>query len=176
MSVSIAIAPISNDLLRDWPLEYYRDLAQLLVNRFDATVSFLGSREQRFMVGAAIRSLPSDRFRNLCGTQSWSESGAVLRSSACVVANNSGIAHYAAELGVPVVVIFAASHNPYEWRPHGPAVTLLMKRTGCAPCAIGELSQCPYDKRCLREIPPDAVFSVVAKQLAIYPPADRRAG
>jgi ADP-heptose:LPS heptosyltransferase len=82
------------------------------------------------------------------------------------VANNSGIAHLAAELGVPTVCVFGASHNPYEWMPRGPVVTTLHKRTGCAPCASGQLPDCPYDKRCLREIGPETVFEAVRRACA----------
>ena len=166
MSASVVMAPLSNNPLREWPIEHYRELARLLVARLDATVSFVGTREQRLIVSAAIRSLPSDRFRNLCGMLTWAQTGALLRAAGCVIANNSGIAHYAAEQGVPTLDISGASHNPYEWMARGRAVSVLVKQTGCSPCAIGQLADCPYDKRCLREITPAAVFEIVARRLS----------
>ena len=69
-------------------------------------------------------------------------------------------------LGVPTVCVFGASHNPYEWMARGPFVTTVHKRTGCAPCAYGQLPECPFDKRCLREIAPEAVFEAVHRACA----------
>ena len=165
MSRSIVISPISNDPLRDWPMRHYRDLARLCVERLEATVDFIGLRAQRLAVTLAINDLPSDRFRNLCGATSWAETGALLKAADCVIANNSGVAHLAAKLEVPTVCIFGASHNPFEWMARGPNVSILFKRTGCSPCAIGVLSLCPYDKRCLTEILPEDAFAVVRRTM-----------
>ena len=165
MSRSIVISPISNDPLRDWPMPHYRALAKLCVERLDASIDFIGIRSQRLAVTLAINDLPSDRYRNRCGATSWAETGALLSAADCVIANNSGVAHFAASLNVPTVCIFGASHNPFEWMARGPAVSILFKKTGCSPCAIGVLAQCPYGKRCLTEILPEDAFAVVQRML-----------
>ena len=166
MSVALVIAPVSNDPLRDWPLSHFEQLARLCVEQLDATVNCVGIRAQRIAVNQIVRRLPPDRVRNLCGTMPWSGTTDLIRSASCVVANNSGIAHLAAGLGVPTVCVFGASHNPYEWMARGPAVITLHKRTGCAPCAFGHLGDCPFDKRCLREIAPETVFEAVRRACA----------
>src|SRR6185312_2205433 len=123
MSVAIVIAPLSNDTLRDWPLTHFERLAGLCVDRLDARIDCVGIRAQRVAVNQIVRNFPPDRVRNLCGTMAWADTAGLLRSASCVVANNSGIAHLAAELGVPTVCVFGASHNPYEWMARGPRVT-----------------------------------------------------
>ncbi len=165
MSRSIVIAPLSNDPLRDWPMQHYRDLARLCVERLDAVVDFIGIRAQRNAVSRALYDLPASHYRNLCGAHSWAQTGEVLRQADCVIANNSGIAHFAAQLGVTTVCVFGASHNPFEWMARGPAVSILFKKTGCSPCAIGVLAACPYDKRCLTEILPEHAFTVVRRAI-----------
>lgn len=171
MTPAIVIAPLSNDSLRDWPLPHFRDLARLCVDRLDARVTFVGSRPQRIPVNEMLRALPPDRFRNLCGRTSWSATAELLAAADCVVANNSGIAHLAAKLGVPTVCVFGASHNPYEWMARGPHVATVTKRTSCSPCALGRAPDCPFDKRCLREIPPGLVFDFVERACRPVAPA-----
>jgi len=166
MSVAIVIAPLSNDTLRDWPLTHFERLAGLCVDHLDARIDCVGIRAQRVAVNQIVRNFPPDRVRNLCGTMAWADTAGLLRSASCVVANNSGIAHLAAELGVPTVCVFGASHNPYEWMARGPRVTTVHRRTGCAPCAFGSLGECPFDKRCLREIAPETVFEAVRRACA----------
>ena len=161
----MVMAALSNDPLRDWPLEHYRELSQHCVERLDAVVSFIGIREQRSRISQLLRPLSPERYVNLCGTSSWAQTGHLLRSADCVVANNSGIAHLAAGLGASTVCVFGASHNPYEWMARGPHVTVLFKRTGCSPCAAGKLADCPFEKRCLTEITPDFVFSAVERAI-----------
>ena len=166
MTVSIVMSPLSNDTLRDWPLAHFRELAALCGERLDAEVSFVGSRPQRIAVNGIVRSLPADRFHNLCGRMSWAETGALVGRADCVVSNNSGIAHLAGSLGVPTVCVFGASHNPFEWMARGPRVTTLMKRTACSPCSIARDADCPFERRCLREIPPALVFDAVREACA----------
>lgn len=166
MSVALVIAPLSNDPLRDWPLPSFARLARLCLDRLDAEISYVGIRAQRVAVNQIVRGFPPDRVRNLCGAMSWAETGELVRSATCVVANNSGVAHLAAGMGRPTVCVFGASHNPYEWMARGPSVITLHKRTGCAPCAFGQLPDCPFDKRCLREISPDTVFEAVRRASA----------
>lgn len=163
MSVALVIAPLSNDPLRDWPMPHFGRLAALCVERLDAAITYVGIRAQRVAVNQIVRGFPPDRVRNLCGAMSWGQTGELILQATCVVANNSGIAHLAAGLGKPTVCVFGASHNPYEWMARGPAVITLHKQTGCAPCAFGQLCECPFDKRCLREISPDTVFEAVRR-------------
>jgi len=168
MSPRIVVAPLSNDPLRDWPLAHFRELAELCVEKLDATVEFVGTRPQRLAVNEAIRALSSDRFINRCGKLSWSETSALIRSAACVVANNSGIAHLAAEWAVPAVSIFCGSHSPLEWMARGPGVVVITRRTVCSPCALGRITECPYDRRCFTSINAATVFRQV-QQLVSAP-------
>src|SRR5664279_4423095 len=115
MNPRVVIAPHSNERVRDWPAGHVRQLAILCVERLDAIVEFVGSRAQRHSVNTMIRALPADRYVNRCGLLSWEQSGSLMRTAACVVSNDTGIGHSAAQLGVPVVSVFSAKHSPLEW-------------------------------------------------------------
>ncbi len=156
----MVVSPLSNDTLRDWPLVHYRTLAALVIERLGVPVAFVGAASQRATVAGAVRGLP---VANLCGETSWQALRALLGVAGCVVSNNSGVGHLAASLGVPTVCVFAASHDPLEWMPRGPAVVTLVKRTACSPCGIGGLAQCGFDHRCMRGIDPELVFATVQR-------------
>lgn len=167
MTLQIIVAPLSNDPLRDWPLENFRRVAELCLDGLDCVLEFVGTRPQRLAVAHAIRSLPSDRCRNRCGQMPWQETVAMVAQADCVLANNSGLAHVAAELGVPAVSVFCGSHSPLEWMALGSGVTVLIRKTACAPCTIARIEDCPYDRRCFTDIAPQTVFEAVqAKSLA----------
>lgn len=171
MTPRVVIAPFSNQLTRDWPTGHFRELAILCAERLDATVEFIGTKPQRQHVNALVRGLPADRYFNRCGLLSWEQAGTLIRSAACVVSNNSGIGHYTAELGVPLVCVFAVTHSPYEWMARGSQVSVLARRTACSLCGIGDRpADCPHDMRCLSDITPAQVFGEV-RRMVTAPPA-----
>ncbi|HEX4111438.1 MAG TPA: glycosyltransferase family 9 protein [Stellaceae bacterium] len=172
------MAPLANKLTRDWPLDSFRRLAIMCAERLDAVVNLVGSGAQRHSVNTVIRGLPADRYINRCGVLNWDETRDLIRGATCVVANNSGVGHLAAELGVPVVSVFGASHSPLEWMPRGGHVSVIVRHTGCSPCSLdtNDLAECPYDVRCLTDLDPAHVFEAMRRLIAraVTPPiADR---
>ena len=121
-------------------------------------------RRSVISINAVVRSLPADRYFNRCGLMSWEQTGALIRSAACVVSNNSGIGHYTADLGIPLVCVFAATHSPYEWMARGPHVSVLARRTSCSLCGVGNRpADCPHNMRCLSDITPSQAFEEVRR-------------
>lgn len=163
-TLRIVVAPLSNDPLRDWPLDRYERVARLCLDKLDCKLDFIGTRGQRIAVNLVVRELPSHRCRNLCGHLSWNQTVALIAQADCVVANNSGIAHLAANLGRPTISIFCGSHSPLEWMALGQRATVLTKRTACSPCAIGRIEECPFDRRCFTEIDPLVVFNTIRRR------------
>lgn len=164
MNPRLVIAPLSNGRARDWPLGHFRQLAMLFVERLDAIVEFVGMKAQRHIVNGLVRKLPADRYRNHCGLLNWQQTGVLLRNAACTISNNSGIGHYAADLGVPIVCVFGATHSPFEWMPRGPHVSVMIRRTACSICGVDRYpADCPHDLRCLTDITPLQVFDEVRR-------------
>ena len=171
MNLRIVVSPLSNQRTKDWPLDHFFEFAVLCGERLDAVIEFVGARTQRHGVNRLVRTLPADRYRNHCGLLSWQQTGNLIRNAACVVSNDSGIGHYAAELGVPLVSVFAPTHSPYEWMARGQHVSVLARRTACSLCGVGNRpADCPHDMRCLSDITPQQVFDEV-RRLVDAPPA-----
>lgn len=163
----IIIAPFSNGDIRDWPADHYARLIQLLDERHDdGVIRVVGSRTQMSRASEIVRASPADRVVNACGRLSWSEVQSQLSLAACVIGNNSGIAHLAAHLGVPTVCVFGGAHQRTEWRPVGFNVALVSRAIGCAPCMLHRAADCSYGLACLGLITPEAVCEAAMAVMA----------
>ena len=165
----IAIAPFSNDALRDWPVRYYGALVDLIVAHLDEKVVLIGSGEQRQGIDCLVRGRPVDRVSNMAGVWSWPNTVENLRQANLIIANNSGLAHLGGQLGVPTLCIFAASHDPMEWGPRGPGVRVLYTDIECSPCAMATAGGCPFGHECMVRIEPETVFREARKMLDAVP-------
>lgn len=132
----IIVAPFANERIREWPLENFKALiARGMEDGHDFVIS--GTQSQRTLANTLTKHFPANRVRNACGTTSWIEMQSLLRAAPLIVANNSGIAHLAADLGLWVLCVFAGSHSWVEWMPRGPKVITLARMPACAPCERG---------------------------------------
>jgi ADP-heptose:LPS heptosyltransferase len=159
----IVIAPFSNSDIRDWPAPHYRALIARLIAERDDVVRVIGEPGQGIRAREIVRPFDPDRVVNDCGRSSWEDAAALIRSAACVIGNNSGIAHLAAFEGVPTVCIFDGAHQRREWRPIGSHVVTLSRAIACSPCHLHHAAYCPYGLACLEQITPDAVFETASR-------------
>ena len=164
----VVISPFSNSDIRDWPIGHYADLVGLLLAGDPAIrVRIIGTPSQKLRAHEIVRTHPVGRVANDCGRLSWPEVLDLIKVSACVISNNSGVGHLAGHLGAPTVCIFGGSHQRHEWRPLGASVVLVSRVIGCSPCQLDHVSGSPYGKACLREIAPetvaDAAFRVMSR-------------
>ena len=158
----IIVAPFSNSDIRDWPAGHFAELIRLILDGgYDGRITVIGTKNQMQRACEIVRPFDSTRVINDCGRRSWAEVTASLGFAACVIGNNSGVAHLSGFLGVPTVCIFGGSHQRIEWRPLGHKVALVSRSIGCSPCHLDHGGTCPYDKACLREISPQIVAQSV---------------
>ena len=154
----IVIAPFSNSSIRDWPAAHFRALIGLLMERWDGTIHIVGAPGQRARAGEIVRPFDSGRVINDCGRTPWGVTMDLISSAACVIGNNSGIAHLAGFAGVPTICIFSGAHQRLEWRPIGANVVTLSRAIVCSPCHFHHAADCPYGLACLDQISPETVF------------------
>lgn len=163
----IVIAPFSNSDIRDWPTQHFAHLINLLVERHGrGVIRIIGARSQTLRAHEIVREAPANRVVNQCGRLSWPEVEAHLRKAACVIGNNSGIAHVSARLGAPTVCVFGGAHPRAEWRPLGFNVALVSRAIGCAPCLLHRAQDCPYELACLNLIKPETVCAAAFEVMA----------
>ncbi|MEJ7622470.1 MAG: glycosyltransferase family 9 protein [Pyrinomonadaceae bacterium] len=84
------------------------------------------------------------------------------------IGNDSGIAHIAAAVGTPTVVIFGSS-NRNHWRPWTDAPNeIVFNEFACQPCA-GYECKVFGEPRCILTVTPESVFAAINKVLANTP-------
>jgi ADP-heptose:LPS heptosyltransferase len=160
---AIVIAPFSNSDIRDWPLSHFAALVGILLERWESRepIRVVGTRAQRLRGNEIVRAYDPRRVFNDCGAHTWPRLVDEIKAAACVVGNNSGVAHLSGFHGVPTVCVFGGSHQRLEWRPLGFSVSVITRSIGCSPCQLDHGQRSPYDKACLRQIEPELVADTV---------------
>jgi ADP-heptose:LPS heptosyltransferase len=97
---SIVIHPFSGSARKNWPPDYYRELAA----RLHFPVEWCAGPEEEFAEAV--------RFENLYDLACW------LSSARLYIGNDSGITHLAAAAGAPVLALFGPT-DPAIWAPRG---------------------------------------------------------
>ncbi len=99
---------------------------------------------------------------DLSGELDLGELGAALEAAAVLICNNSGPAHIAAALGLPVVDLYALT-NPQ----HTPWMTPARVLNQDVPCRYCYRSVCPQGHHaCLAAVPPERVVTAARELLA----------
>jgi len=144
-----------NSEAKRWPGDHFARLAELLVDREDAQVVFLGSPKERGLVEEIISLMRTPTAVNLAGKADMVSSMAVMNRSKMVISNDTGSAHLAVAAAAPVLTIFGPT-SPGATAPFGPNAHIIQGKADCAPCRH---FVCPKSgHRCMRSIEPEAVL------------------
>jgi len=150
-----------------WLPDRVADVAARLVRTRGMTAAIVGAPGDRD-TGRAIESwlranAPADAARivNLIGRTGVRGLIGTLAHARIVVANDSGAAHVAAAMGVPVITIFGPTDERVS-APIGPGAAL-SHDVFCRPCMLRD---CPIDHRCMTRITADTVFARAEALLA----------
>ena len=123
-------------------------------------VAVLGSKSERIIGDEVIAGLPENKAFNLSGETTFSDLYNLLRNARCCVANDSGIMHLAAALGVPGVAVF----GPTDYRATGPVSDkwlIVYDKEPCAPCFK---RVCPSGNRhCMEKLTAGEVIEALKK-------------
>lgn len=145
----VVLAPSAAYFLKRWPLEHWKKLIELNPNL-------------HFVVLAG----PTDEFTaelniyknvtNLTGQTSLRESAAVVAQAQAVVANDTGLLHFAEQLGKPTIALMGPA--PFGF-PSRPSTKILERNLACRPCSKHGQGPCVNSNyhECLKSISPDEV-------------------
>jgi heptosyltransferase III len=153
----IAFHPGAGSRFKRWPLERFIELARRLTL----------NRENKLLLieGPAEEGLASQISEELLGIESIVAQAVPLKLLAAVlepcrlfIGNDSGLAHLAAALKIPSIVLFGPT-LPQHWAPQGKHVAVLREPRGCRACASGY-----GDHTCLLSISVDDIISAMCKK------------
>lgn len=139
---TVVVHASSNEPKRQWPIERWTELIGLMLERFDGQVLVIGSPADAESIHQIVSGFP-ERVEGAPGSIPLGDLPRTLAERARLfVGNDSGPAHIAASVGVPVVVVSPhpldgdATHrnSPSRFRPWGEAVRVVQPAHALGPC------------------------------------------
>ena len=147
---------------KTWAAENFARVVERLDSRGLATVAVAGPGEERVVEALRAHSRASVvSFTDL----SLPELTALASRARLFVGNDSGVAHVAAAVGVPQVVVFGSS-NVAHWSPWTRApFEVVREEMPCAPCPGYTCAE--FDApECIRRVPVERVTAAVERVLS----------
>ena len=147
---------------KQWPVTNFAETAEYLAG-IGFSVAAIASKNENAVLHELITraSVPISVFDDF----SLPEITALSSKATVFVGNDSGIAHIAAAVGTPSVVIFGSS-NRVHWRPWTDAPNeIVFTPFDCQPCP-GYECKVYGTPRCILEVPPSAVFTALERVLS----------
>ncbi len=129
----VAIAPITRQAIKNWPVERFIQVAQSLVKVDGVKVLLIGTKDTE--VSRLFERELGSRLVNFIGKTKVRQLSAVFDKVHLLISNDSAPLHIAAARGTPIVTIFGPTNpratGPYGFQ-HGP--NLLTYSLPCRPC------------------------------------------
>ena len=156
---------------RTYHWERFAAAADLLIERLGAQIVLTGTAAEVPLVQRILARMKHSA-RSWAGDGDLAELAGLIEAADLVVTNNTGPAHVAAAVKTPVVVLFAWTNPPEQWRPWRVAQRLLNRPVACRLCYQ---RICPSDQSCL-DVSPAQVAEAVASLLEEVQTTGRREG
>lgn len=155
----VVLHPHAGASSKRWQIEKFSAVANRLNERFAGRVAFIGSGEARDYTREILARMKNPA-HDFLDQFSLEELAAFFERSALVVSTDSGPAHLAALLRIPVFLIFSAAHDPKVWAPYADKVDWVVKTPPCAPC---ERADCLFHNHpCMTEMDIDEVYDCLS--------------
>ncbi|MBL0241868.1 MAG: glycosyltransferase family 9 protein [Chloracidobacterium sp.] len=155
------IHPAAAFATKQWATESFAKTAEFLADRGLGTVAVAARHESDILKKLVdLSTVPIAVFDDL----TLPEITALASKAAIFVGNDSGIAHIAAAVGTPSVVVFGSS-NRNHWRPWTDAPNeIVFHELPCQPCA-GYECKVFGEPKCILDVAPAAVFTAIERVL-----------
>lgn len=155
------IHPTAAFATKQWDVENFTRVAEYLSDKGLTTIAIAAKRETRVLENLKNSSaVPVITFDDL----TLPEITALASKAKLFVGNDSGIAHIAAAVQTPSVVIFGSS-NRVHWRPWTDAPNeIVYEAFPCQPCP-GYVCAQFGEPRCILSVRPESVFTAIDKVL-----------
>lgn len=135
-----ALHPGAGSKEKRWPLSRFLSLARKLILQKKGTLLLIEGPAEEGLARHIEQQLPSGK-AILAESLHLSLLAAVIEQCGTFIGNDSGIAHLAAALKVPCVILFGPT-LPQHWAPLGEKVVVLRNPGSCEGCASDSVSGC----------------------------------
>lgn len=157
--LKVAIHAGANWHLKRWPAKLFARLGDLLSERHQARILFIGSADDRPLAEGIVRRMTQPA-SILCGQTTLTQLAALMKEVDWVVSNDSGPLHIAAAVRARVIGLFGPTRPELTAPPAAENVKILFGSIGCpVPCYR---QWCPINL-CMRQITPENVAGLIGK-------------
>jgi heptosyltransferase-2 len=147
---------------KHWPVEYFAQLIQKLVERRGSGILVLCGPGERDLARHIARDAHSPGVATLADQPlSLGLTKACVRRADLLITTDSGPRHFAAAFDRPVITLFGPTHIAWTETYH-PRAVHLQKQVECGPC---QQRVCPLDHRCMTLLTPAEVFAAADRLL-----------
>lgn len=167
----VLMHPAAAFATKQWATKHFARTAEFLYERGLQTVAIAAAHEGEILEKLRSESkTPVTTFHDL----TLPEITALATKARLFVGNDSGIAHIAAAVNTPSVVIFGSS-NIHHWRPWTDAPNeIVYEKLPCQPCP-GYICAEFGDPRCILSVSTESVFEAIERVLKQSEKADATA-
>ncbi len=157
------IHPIAASKTKEWDLGKFARTAEFLNEKGMATIA-VGTYDEEESL-SNLKSLSSVPLQTLTGL-TLPELTALASRARLFVGNDSGVAHIAAAVQTPSVVVFGSSSRDH-WRPWTDAPNeVVFEEFQCQPCPGRECKEFG-EPRCIQTLPAGKVFAAIDRVLSL---------
>jgi heptosyltransferase-2 len=158
-SKSVVLCPGSRHMTKQWPVERWRELREMLTkDGWNACVC--GSQEEKSLVETVANGSSA-----LIGA-SLHEVAKKMKTSRLVVSHDSGLMHLAAGLDVPLIAIFGPTVEQFGFYPYRAKSAVIEQQLACRPCSAFGGDRCPKGHHdCMMKTRVDDVMRSIRKLL-----------
>lgn len=123
----VILNPAASSEKKIWPSKYYAALADLLIEKCNTPVVFLGAEPDRALV-AEIISQMNHKAYDFSGKTTLNQLGALVQKAKLFISGDTGPLHIAAAVRTPTVSLFGHT-NPEKYAPLGDSNIVLTGKT-----------------------------------------------
>jgi heptosyltransferase-2 len=162
--VTIAFRAVAES--RRWGTSNYIELSKKIITQFNHKIVLIGTEGDRKVGDEIVESAGASSVVNLAGKTSLRELASVISQSNLFIGNDSGPAHLAAAVGVPIIVLSGAD-DPLSTSPMATNKSLIyLQELECISCVK---NKCPLKKddfmQCMKGVSVDMVLKEVHNSL-----------
>ena len=163
----VSIYPGADSTIKQWPMEYFVALIDLLIERDGVNVLLIGDPDEQELVETLANNVQrGDRVASMTGQMPPAELRRILAGCALHIGNEGGPTYIAAAQGVPTIGIHSGVEDAIERGPIGRRAVALRRDMTCSPCYLSKAEDCPRGLACLRCLEPSAVHQTAQLFLA----------
>jgi heptosyltransferase-2 len=165
---TIVFAPSASFENKRWPLEYFIQLAQLIIDQRKEKIVILAGPEDHFCqdFNPLVKNYPN-RIFNLQGKTSLNDSIKIISRAKLIVGNDTGLIHIAESHAIRAIVMYGPTSESFGFIPHGLNSKSLSIDIWCRPCSATGVGKCMRSKRyCMINLPVETVFNTLCTTLS----------